>query len=250
MGEDDPSVMAALGRLGKQSVVVVAQDRHAANGGRTTPSGFSKAQRAFLLAERLHLPVVTLVDTPGAQADQEAEGEGIAFAIAHSLALLSRLKTPVVNVIVGEGGSGGALGFAVGDKTLMLENSFFSVISPEGAASILYRDAAKASAVAERLRLTASDLLKLGVADMVLAEQPPLHVDAAPTAKMLAEALDWELARLGQESVSDLLSKREQRYSRIGEVSGRWHLFLTRTFPSLPMRALTGSIYHVAKWLS
>ena len=249
MGEDDKSVMTAIGRLGEEAVVVVAQDRHAKNGGKTSPGGFGKAQRAFLLAERLHLPVVTLVDTPGAASNEEAEAHGIAFAIAHSLALLSRLQTPIINVVVGEGGSGGALGFAVGDKTLMMENSIFSVISPEGAASILYRDASQASGVAEKLRLTAGELQELGLVDRVLEEVPELHVDVRPSAKLLGEVLKVEIAKLGGLSTSSLLFRREKRYGRLGMVAGRRHIFLTRTLGELPMKAVTGMAYKLGEWL-
>jgi acetyl-CoA carboxylase carboxyl transferase subunit beta len=248
MGKDDRSVITALARLGDEAVVVVAQDRHAANGGKTSPSGFTKAQRAFMLAERLHLPVVTFVDTPGVAADQDAEAHGIAFAIAHSLGMLSRLKTPVVNVVVGEGGSGGALGFAVGDRTLMLENSIFSVISPEGAASILCRDASLAEGVAERLRLTAGELMKLGLADRVLEERPALHVDVAPTANLLADVLGVEIAKLAEMSIGELLRKREKRYGRMGVVAGRRHIFLTRTLPGVGMRLAAGAAYKLGEW--
>jgi acetyl-CoA carboxylase carboxyl transferase subunit beta len=249
MGEDDSSVMTALARLDGQAMMVVAQDRHASNGGRTTPAGFAKAQRAFGLAERMHLPVVTLVDTPGAQADQVAEAHGIAWSIAHSLAMLSRLKTPVVNVVVGEGGSGGALGFAVGDRTVMLENSVFSVISPEGAASILYRDPSLASVVSERLRLTARELHKLGIADVVLAEEPALHVEMAPTARRLAEVLEEVLAKLSATDTRTLLRKREARYSRTGRVAGRGHLLLTETVQGAALKALEGVAYRLSMWL-
>src|SRR6202022_2033258 len=172
-GDDDDSVMAAIGRLGDRPVVVVAQDRHSAGLGRTRAGGFRKAQRAYTLAERFRLPLITLVDTPGAATDAEAEAAGITGAIAESLARLARLRTPVVNVVVGEGGSGGALALSVGDRLLMMENAIFSVIGPEAASTILYHDPAHARELAGQLNLPAPDLLALRAVDRVPAPPPP-----------------------------------------------------------------------------
>ena len=141
-----------------------------ANFGMANPDGYRKAMRLAKLAEKFHLPVVTFVDTPGAYPGREAEERGQAEAIAKSLEFFSRLKTPVVVVVTGEGGSGGALAIAVGDQILMMENAIYSVISPEGCAGILWRDGAKAPEAAEALKITAPDLLKLGAIDEVVKE--------------------------------------------------------------------------------
>ena len=141
-----------------------------ANFGMANPDGYRKAMRLAKLAEKFHLPVVTFVDTPGAYPGKEAEERGQAEAIAKSLEFFARLKTPVVVVITGEGGSGGALAIAVGDRVLMMENAVYSVISPEGCAGILWRDGREAPAAAEALKITAKDLKKLGVIDRIIKE--------------------------------------------------------------------------------
>ena len=146
------------------------EENMAANFGMANPDGYRKAMRLAKLAEKFHVPVVTLVDTPGAYPGREAEERGQAEAIAKSLEFFARLKTPVVVVITGEGGSGGALAIAVGDRVLMMENAVYSVISPEGCAGILWRDGAKAPEAAEALKITAPDLKRLGAIDVVVKE--------------------------------------------------------------------------------
>ena len=225
VGEDDDSIAAAVARLAGRVVVVVAQERKTANGGRTKASGYRKAQRAFTLAERFGLPLVTLVDTPGAATDAEAEAAGITAAVAESLARLGRLRTRIVNVVVGEGGSGGALALATGDRLLMFENAIFSVIGPEAASTILYRDAEHARELAARLKLTAADLLRLRIVDRVLTEQPAGHEAPDAMASVLREALVDEVSALDGTSVKDLLSRREARYRHAHAVRGRVHLF-------------------------
>ena len=165
----DPTVRAGLAMLDGRRVVVVAMDRHAADG-RPTPAGFRLARRAIELASRLGLPALTLVDTPGAHPGPVAESQGIAREIARTMAAFDACPTVSVAVCVGEGGSGGALALGHADRLLTLEHAVFSVIGPEGAAAILERDAAKAPEVAEHLRLTARDLLDLGIVDGVVAE--------------------------------------------------------------------------------
>jgi acetyl-CoA carboxylase carboxyl transferase subunit beta len=225
VGEDDDSIVAAVARLAGRVVVVVAQDRRSSTGGRTRASGYRKAQRAFTLAERFKLPLITLVDTPGAATDAEAEASGITAAVAESLARLSRLRTPVVNVVVGEGGSGGALALSTGDRLLMLENAIFSVIGPEAASTILYRDTDHARELAAMLKLTAGDLLRLRIADRVVTEQPAGHEAPDLMASMLRDALIDELATLDGRSIKDLLSRREAKYRHAHSVRGRSHLF-------------------------
>jgi acyl-CoA carboxylase subunit beta len=165
----DPTVRAGLATIGDRRCVVVATDRHHGSG-RPTPGGYRLARRALALAGRLGLPVVTLVDTPGADPSPAAELDGIGVEMARTFAAFAACPTPVVAVCVGEGGSGGALALCGGDRLLICEHAIFSVIGPEGAAAILERDPAKAPEVAERLRLTARDLVALGIADEVIPE--------------------------------------------------------------------------------
>jgi acyl-CoA carboxylase subunit beta len=225
-GEDDDSILAAIGRLQGRAVCVVAQDRNSGGGGRTRPTGYRKAQRAFTMAERFHLPLITLIDTPGAAADEEAEANGITVAIAESLARLARLRTPVLNVVVGEGGSGGALALSIGDRLLMLENAIFSVIGPEAASAILYHDAVHARELAGRLKLTATDLLALHLVDLIVPEQPAAHEAPDLIATVLRQTLIRELAPLAESSTQQLLRRREARMSHVREVRGRLHFFV------------------------
>ena len=218
--------MAGIGTLNGRPVVVVAQDRRSANGGRARPSGYRKAQRAFTIAERFSLPLITLVDTPGAATDAEAEAGGITGAVAESLARLGRLRTRIINVVVGEGGSGGALALSVGDRLLMLENAIFSVIGPEAASSILYHDADHAHELAGHLKLTARDLFGLRLVDRVIAEQPPGHEAPDVLATMLRQALVEEVASLEQASMKTILSRREARFMHVHGLRGRLQLFM------------------------
>jgi acyl-CoA carboxylase subunit beta len=225
-GGDDDSIMAGIGRLRGRPVVIVAHDRHSENGGRARPSGYRKAQRAFTLAERFSLPLITLVDTPGAATDAESEAGGITAAVADSLARLGRLRTMVLNVVVGEGGSGGALALSVGDRLLMLENAIFSVIGPEAASTILFRDAAHAQELAGHLKLTARDLVGLRLVDRVVVEQPAGHEAPDMMANMLREALVEELARLDHMTIKSLLSRREAKFRHTHGLRGRLQLFM------------------------
>lgn len=223
-GADDSSIVAAIARVGARVVVVVGQDRHSSQEGRTGAAGYRKAQRAFTLAERFGLPLVTLVDTPGAATDADAEASGITATIAESLARLGRLRARIVNVVIGEGGSGGALALSVGDRLLMMENAIFSVIGPEAASSILYRDADHAEELAERLKLTAPDLHRLRIVDRVVPEQPPGHESPEMMAALLRQALLDEFDDLDRVSIRDLLDRREARYRHAHAVKGRHHL--------------------------
>ena len=174
---DDRGLIGGFATIDGEKVVVLGHNKGAtveenmsANFGMANPDGYRKAMRLAKLAEKFHLPVVTFVDTPGAYPGKEAEERGQAEAIAKSLEFFSRLQTPVVVVITGEGGSGGALAIAVGDRILMMENAVYSVISPEGCAGILWRDGKKAPEAAEALKITASDLKKLGAVDEIVRE--------------------------------------------------------------------------------
>jgi acetyl-CoA carboxylase alpha subunit len=184
------------------------------------------ALRAFALAERFSLPLITLVDTPGAATDAEAEGAGITGAVAESLARLGRLRTVVVNVVVGEGGSGGALALSVGDRLLMMENAIFSVIGPEAASTILYRDSAHTQEVARQLKLTARDLFGLRLVDRVVAEQPAGHEAPEMMATMVRQALAEELAILEHVPIKTILSRREAKFRHTHGLRGRLQLFM------------------------
>src|SRR5207253_4463829 len=174
---DDPAIVGGIAELAGRPVVIVAQQKGASteeniqrNFGMPYPEGYRKAIRLYRMAEKFHLPLVTLVDTPGAYPGPEAEERGQAEAIAKSIATMSGLQTPIVAVIIGEGGSGGALALAVADVVLALQNAIYSVISPEGAAAILWRSATEAERAANALKLAAGDLLKLGIVDGLIPE--------------------------------------------------------------------------------
>ena len=185
---DDHAIEGGLGRFRGRSVVVMGQEKGSDttsrvqhNFGMARPEGYRKAQRLMDLADRFRLPVVTLVDTPGAYPGIDAEARGQAEAIARSIETCLRIQVPLIAVIIGEGGSGGAIALAAGNRVLMLEHSVYSVISPEGCASILWRSAEQAKEAAEALKLTADDLLKLGIIDQIVVE--PLggaHRDRTP----------------------------------------------------------------------
>ncbi len=221
---DDPAIVAGLAWLGDRAVMVIGQQK-----GRDTkenlyrrfgmpnPEGYRKALRLMKLAERFRVPVVTLVDTPGAYPGLGAEERGQAEAIAVNLREMARLETPIVTVVIGEGGSGGALAIAVSDVVLIFENAIYSVISPEGCASILWRDGKKGPQAAEALKLTASDLVRLEIVDGILPE--PLggaHRDPAACATALGDALRRHLGELSGVSTEELLGRRLEKYRRMG----------------------------------
>jgi acetyl-CoA carboxylase carboxyl transferase subunit alpha len=224
---DDPAVVGGIAELdGVGPVVVVAQQRGATTEeniarsfGMPYPEGYRKAMRLYRMAEKFHLPLVTLVDTPGAYPGPEAEERGQAEAIAKSILMMTGLQTPIVAVIIGEGGSGGALALAVGDVVLALQNAIYSVISPEGAAAILWRSATEAEKAANALKLAASDLLKLGIVDGLIPEPAGgAHTDPQATITAIKSALIVQLDRLGRVPIADLLSARYERYRHIGVV--------------------------------
>jgi acetyl-CoA carboxylase carboxyl transferase subunit alpha len=224
---DDPAVVGGIAELdGVGPVVVVAQQRGstteeniARSFGMPYPEGYRKAIRLYRMAEKFHLPLVTLVDTPGAYPGPEAEERGQAEAIAKSIATMCGLQTPIVAIIIGEGGSGGALALAVGDVVLALQNAIYSVISPEGAAAILWRSATEAEKAANALKLAASDLLKLGIVDGLIPEPAGgAHTDPQATISAIKSALIVQLDRLGRVPIADLLSARYERYRHIGVV--------------------------------
>ena len=222
---DDQAIVCGLADLDGQAVMVVAmerghgeQDGH--HGGHARPQGYRKAQRAMRLAAKWHLPVLTLIDTPGADPGVESEAAGLGGAISRSMALMSDVPTPLLSAVIGEGGSGGALALAVADRVIMMENAIFSVIAPEGAAAILYRDPGQASAVAPSLKLTSRDLLGLGLVDAIVPEpEGGAHVDHERAAVLLRRAVREELGALVGEPVSRLVRKRYERWRQVGRTT-------------------------------
>jgi len=222
---DDPAIVGGLARLDGQSVVVIGQqkgrdtkDNLRRNFGMPHPEGYRKALRLMKMAERFGLPVVTLIDTPGAFPGLGAEERGQAEAIARNIEEMAVLRTPIVAVIIGEGGSGGALAIAVGDRVLIFENAVYSVISPEGCAAILWRDASLRERAAESLRLTAPDLIALGVVDEIIPEPAGgAHADPDAAALALAPVLKRHLAELVRVRPEKLVRRRAEKYLRMGK---------------------------------
>jgi acetyl-CoA carboxylase carboxyl transferase beta subunit/acetyl-CoA carboxylase carboxyl transferase alpha subunit len=221
---DDPAIVAGLFRVGGRAAVIVGHQKGSdttenirRNFGMPHPEGYRKAQRLFALAERFGLPVVTTIDTPGAFPGPASEERGVAEAIARSIMQMSALRTPVVAVLTGEGGSGGALAIAVGDTVLALENAIYSVISPEGCASILWRSPERARTAAAAMRITAPEQVLLGVVDEVVPEPAGgAQRDPAVTGRRLREAIAGQLERLSAAPVDELLAARYRRYRDLG----------------------------------
>jgi acetyl-CoA carboxylase carboxyl transferase subunit alpha len=225
MFADDPAVVGGVGRVDGRAIMFIGhqkgrdtKERVRRNYGMPKPEGYRKAQRLMRLAEKFSLPVVTFIDTPGAYPGIGAEERGQSQAIAFSLYLMAGLKTPIVSIVIGEGGSGGALAIGVGDRLLMLQYGIYSVISPEGCASILWKSADKAQDAAEAMRITASSLSEFGLVDEVLTE--PLggaHRNPEAMADVIRNAILEHLQELEQLPVADLVEKRQQRLSGFGQ---------------------------------
>jgi len=225
MYADDPAIIGGVGRLNERSVMFIGhqkgrdtKERVRRNYGMPKPEGYRKAQRLMKLAEKFGLPIVTFIDTPGAYPGVGAEERGQSEAIARSLYVMARLKTPIISVVIGEGGSGGALAIGVGDRVLMLQYGVYSVISPEGCASILWKSAEKAEAAAEAMRITADNLKDFGLIDEVLPE--PLgaaHRDPRGMAEVIRNALAAQLDALENRPLDQLLDDRLERISAYGQ---------------------------------
>ena len=222
---DDPAIVGGLARFDGQSVMVIGhqkgrdvKERQYRNFGMPRPEGYRKALRLFRLAEKFHIPIITLIDTPGAYPGIGAEERGQSEAIARNLYVMAELETPIIGVIIGEGGSGGALALGVVDQLLMLQYGTYSVISPEGCASILYKSADKASIAAESLAITAARLKALGLIDRIVPE-PLGGSHRAPEVVMetLRAALKEELAKLNKNSIKSLLVSRYERLMGYGK---------------------------------
>lgn len=221
---DDPAIVAGIGQLDGQSVVIVGQQKGRdtkqklfRNFGMPNPEGYRKALRLMHLAAKFDKPIITLVDTPGAYPGIGAEERGQAEAIAHNLMEMSQLPVPLIIVIIGEGASGGALGIGVGDRVLMMENTWYSVISPEGCSAILWRDNSKADIAAEALKLAPQDLMELGVIDEIIKEPAGgAHRDHDQAAALMKASILKHLDELKQIPGDRLIEQRIEKYSKMG----------------------------------
>jgi len=223
---DDPAIVCGAARFQGRPVVVIAhqkgrdvRERQVRNFGMPKPDGYRKALRVMKMAEKFRRPILTLIDTPGAYPGIDAEERGQAEAIAVNLREMARLKVPIIVTITGEGGSGGALAIGVGDVTNILENGIYSVISPEGCAAILWKDAALAPQAASNLKLTALELKTLGIVDRIVPEpKGGAHEDWDEAAANLAEALKESLAEVDSMTDIDRVARRYQRFRKMGVV--------------------------------
>jgi acetyl-CoA carboxylase carboxyl transferase subunit alpha len=223
-GSDDQALIGGVGRIGDQGVVLLGHQKGrdtkenvARNFGMASPGGYRKAMRLMEHADRFRLPILSFIDTPGAYAGLLAEEQGQGEAIAVNLREMFRLRVPIIATVIGEGGSGGALGIGVADRLLMFQHSVYTVASPEACASILWRDAGKAPVAAEALKITAADLLKLGIIDVVIPEPSGgNHWAPRQAAENLRSAVAQELAVLQTLSESELMDQRYAKFRRMG----------------------------------
>jgi acetyl-CoA carboxylase carboxyl transferase subunit alpha len=221
---DDKAMITGLGKFHGRPVAIVGhqkgrdtKQRLIRNFGQPKPEGYRKALRVMHLAAKFGRPILTFIDTPGAYPGIDAEERGQGEAIARNLREMARLPVPVIVTVTGEGGSGGALAIAVGDRINILENSFYSVISPEGCASIIWRDSTKAEIAAAAMKITAKDLKELGIVDEIVPEpEGGAHTDHESTARFLDEVLDRQLVALTNQSVRELLDARYDKFRKMG----------------------------------
>ena len=221
---DDKAILGGLSRIEGKAVIIVAQEKGRStkeklhrNFGMPRPEGYRKALRLMKLAEKFNVPVVTLIDTIGAYPGLGAEERGQAEAIARNLYEMATLRTPMISIVIGEGASGGALGIGVTDKIACLENTWYSVISPEGCASILFHDTTKAIEAANSMKVSSLDLYEMGIADEIIKE--PLggaHRDLIESATNLKDAILRNLKKLNEYSISELIKNRKFKYDKIG----------------------------------
>lgn len=222
---DDQAIVGGLAKIDGEGMVFIGHQKGESvkenlfrNFGMAHPEGYRKAARLMSLGEKFVKPIVTFIDTPGAYPGIEAEERGQAEAIAANLEKMSQLRVPILPIIIGEGGSGGALGIGVGDKILMLENAIYSVISPEGCAAILWKNQEKVEEAAKALRLTSRDLLKLGIIDEIIPEpRGGAHRDVEKTAANIKEAIIKHLRELKRPPPDELIEKRCSKYRDIGK---------------------------------
>lgn len=224
---DDMAIVGGLGRIENEPVMIIGHQKGKdvkenllRNFGMPHPEGYRKAQRLFKMAEKFRIPIICFIDTPGAYPGVGAEERGQAHIIAENQLVMSRIKTPIIIVVIGEGGSGGALGIGVGDVVLILEHAYYSVISPEGCAAILWKDRGMAPTAAEALKLTSKDLLNLSIVDKIIPE--PLggaHRDPVKMSEILKQSLLEELNKLREIPVSKLIDERYKRFRNLGVFS-------------------------------
>lgn len=249
---DDPSIVCGFGQLGGQTVMVIGQERGRGKDsefrtGMVTPEGLRKAQRAFHLAAKFDIPLITLIDTPGSYPGLDAEERGLGNALATTMSLMARNPVPSIAVIIGEGGSEGALALAVADRVVMLENAILSVISPEDAAGIIYQDEAKADKAAELLKLTSQDCKELGIVDLVIPEPPGgAHLNPEEAARQLRRVLLQELAVLQATYKRKMLRDRYAKFRNIGEYSSHFKVAITREVNALQGLVASG-VRRIAK---
>jgi acetyl-CoA carboxylase carboxyl transferase subunit alpha len=221
---DDPAIVAGIAFYKGRSVALIGHQkgrttkiRIERNFGQPNPEGYRKALRVMRIAEKYGFPVLTFIDTPGAYPGIGAEERGQAEAIANNLKVIARLRTPIINVVIGEGGSGGGLGIGFGDALLMLENSFYSVISPEGCAAILWNDQGMMEQAAENLGIRSQKLLELGIIDKIIPEPPGgAHIDPEQTFRNVDKVLGQTLNKLESKPIDELLSERYQKVRKLG----------------------------------
>ena len=220
---EDKAIIGGLGKIDDQSFVVIGNEKGSTmdtrikhNFGMSKPEGYRKSQRLMKLAEKFNLPIITFVDTAGAFPGKDAEERGQSESIASSIATCLKVKTPIISIIIGEGGSGGAIALATADKVLMLENSIYSVISPEGCSSILWRSSDYVQEAAESLKLTADDCLKLGIIDEIIDEiSGGAHRFMSNQFKKVKESILKNLIDLNKFSLKELINNRNQKYLNI-----------------------------------
>jgi acetyl-CoA carboxylase carboxyl transferase subunit alpha len=221
---DDTAIIAGIGHIGEQKVAILGQQKGRntkenlyRNFGMMRPDGYRKAMRIMKLAEKFNIPIISLIDTPGAYPGLCAEERGQGEAIAKNLSGMSALRVPIISIVIGEGASGGALGIGVCDRMIMLENTWYSVISPEGCASILFRDASKAPDAAEALKVIPNDLKEIGICDRIVEEvNGGAHRDFKSTANILKKVIHEELDALNDISPESFLDNRIEKYDKLG----------------------------------
>ena len=227
---DDPAICTGFATLNGRRFLLVGhrkgrttKERLETNFGCAHPEGYRKALRKMRLAEKMGLPIVTFINTPGAYPGIGAEERGQAAAIAENILEMFRIRTPILCIVIGEGGSGGALGIGVGDRVLMMQYAYYSVISPEGCAAILWKDGARTPEAAEALKLTASTLTELGIVDGTVEEPPGgAHRDPQRAMEAMGRAICDHLDELAQVPLDDLLAARREKFRRIGAIEGRF----------------------------
>ncbi|MCL0028665.1 acetyl-CoA carboxylase carboxyltransferase subunit alpha/beta [Dehalococcoidia bacterium] len=238
---DDSSMICGMGHLAGQTVMVIGHERRGeeragnyTSGGRTTPEGFRKAQRGMRLAAKFEIPLITMIDTPGPDLSEDAEERGLGNAIATTMELMAGLEVPSISVVIGEGGSGGALALGVADRSLMLQNAIYSPISPEDAAEVIYQDSERADEAAESLRLTAHDCLDLQIIDIVVPEPPGgAHTNSDEAARQLRRILVSEMTSIQSMSSRKMLRERYKKYRNIGEYNSHFRAAITREVSTL-----------------